>query len=70
MPFTLDVQQTLNPFEHLSIYRQEAEHSQTFLSTVRKPYSAQASVYTNRASCLQTFANSVRKQCMAGANAP
>ena len=70
MLFTLDAQQTLNPFEHSQVYRQAAEHSQTFLSRVRKPYSAQVSVYTNRTSYSRTFANSVRKQCLAGVNAP
>ena len=55
MAFTLDAQQTLNPFEHSSIYQQALEHSRTFLSRVRKPYSVQASVHTNRASCSQTM---------------
>jgi hypothetical protein len=70
MPFALDAQQTMNPFEHSQVYRQAAEHVRTFLSRVRKPYSAEASVYTNRASTSRTFANSVRKQCSAGVNAP
>ena len=70
MPFTLDAQQTLNPIEHSSIYRQAAERLRTFLSRFRKPYSARASVHTNRASCSRTLGNSVRKQCSAGVNAP
>ena len=64
MLFTLDAQQTVNLFEHSQVYRQAAEHLRTFLSRVRKPYSARASVYTNRASIrerLQTvFANNAR----------
>jgi hypothetical protein len=64
MLFTLDVQQTLNLFEHLQGYGQAAEHLRTSLSRVRKPYSARTSVYTNRASIcehLQTvFANNAR----------
>ena len=64
MPFTLDVQQTLNLFAHSQVYRQAAGHLRTLLNRVRKPYSARASVYTNRASIrerLQTvFANNAR----------
>ena len=35
-PFTLDAQQTMNLFEHSSIYRQTAEHSRTFANPIRR----------------------------------